>query len=60
MKSTSPNLNENEKSDHDLIIAETLEDIHDGNQIIRPLIKGKLIAKYVIVLSKGSRNEKER
>ena len=26
------NLNENEKSDHDLITTEIIEDIHDGNQ----------------------------
>ena len=57
-KQNMENIDENEKSDHDLITTETLEDICDGNQT-HPT-KGKHIVKYVIVLSKGNRNGKER
>ena len=52
------NPSENEKSNHDLITTETLEDICDGNQTYPT--KGKHIVKYVTVLSKGNRNGKER
>ena len=53
------NLYSNEKSNHDLISTETLEDIVTEVRPIRPLIKGKYVVKYVIVSSKGNRNKKE-
>ena len=44
------NLDSNEKSDHDLISTEMLEDIRDGSQTHPTLIKGKHVMKYVTVL----------
>ena len=54
------NINENEKSDHNLITTETLEDIHDGNQTHPTVNKREAGCKYVIVLRKKIRFEEER
>ena len=59
-KQDMENLNSNEKSDHNLISTEMLEDIRDGSQTHPNVNKRKARCKYVIVLSKGNRNGKER
>ena len=53
------NLDYNEKSDHDLISTDMLEDIHDGSQTHPNVNKGKHVIKYVIVLGKRNCNGRE-
>ena len=59
-KQDMENLDSNEKSDHDLISTEMLEDIRDGIQTHLTLIKGKHVMKYMTVLGERNFNGKDR
>ena len=59
-KQDMENIDSNEKSDHDLISMETLEDICDRSQTHPTVIKGKHVVKYVILLRKDNQNGRER
>ena len=54
------NIDSNEKSDDNHISTETLEEIHDGGQTHPNVDKRESRLLYVIVLSKGNCNGKER
>ena len=54
------NLDSNEKSNDDHISTETLHDIRDGSQTHPKFDKRQAHRKYVVVLSKGNWNGKER
>ena len=51
-------INYGDESDHDKISTEILEDICDGSQTLRTLMKGKHVIKYVTMLGKGNKNDK--
>ena len=54
------NIDKKGEFDDNHISTETLHEICDGNQTHPNVDKGKHVVKYVIALSKGNRNGKER